>query len=558
MGILHSKNMPSYIIYLTMFIMGGCGLAYEYTISKIASDLLGNSVKQWAIIIATMMFFMGIGSDLQKYIKDNNLFDKYLLAEMLLSICGAIAPIAMIVTYGQYPTHYVLVQYFFIASIGLLIGFEIPLLARINTNYIKELKFNIGSILKMDYLGSLCGAIVWVYLLPHYFTLVEMAFVLGLINAAATIVALIYFRKYLKYLGYLSILIALIVCGLFWGLLNAKEWSIDAEQYLYKDTIIFSETTQYQHIVMTDSRAHDISLYINGHLQFNSFDEHIYHENLVHPAMALSGSRKRVLILGGGDGLALREVLKYSDVEEVVLCDLDPKMTEIAQSIPELSSMNRGSLRNAKVTLLQNGTLIPSGKQTIVAANKLKGYTAESEPVASVQVINIDAANFLEQASGVFDVILIDFPDPNAPELAKLYSTLFYERLKKKLAITGVFVQQSSSPVFAKEAYLAIGRTMRHVGLSAFPYHDNVPTFGEWGWWIGGHPQTVTKAYRDTRFKQVPVIPQEVETRYINGAVIQKNFMFGKDQLKSQYNGVNTLTTPVVYDYYLEGWQRHY
>ncbi len=546
--------MPSYVIYFTMFVMGGCGLAYEYTISKIASDLLGNSVKQWAIIIATMMFFMGIGSDLQKYLKDKNLFDKYLLAEMLLSICGAVAPIVMIWAYGHYPSHYVLFQYFFIASIGLLIGFEIPLLARINTAYISELKFNIGNILKMDYLGSLCGALIWVYVLPKHFTLVEMAFVLGLINAVATVVALFYFKEYLKHFSKLLLFLILIVVGLLYCLVNAQQWSVSAEQYLYKDTIVFSETTQYQHIVMTQSRSNDYALYINGHLQFNSFDEYIYHENLVHPALALATNPKRVLILGGGDGLALREVLKYQNITEVVLCDLDPKMTEISQKMDALSRLNQGSLANAKVSVLKNNQLIPSGVDTVFISKKSSSYNAHFSPVAEVQVINIDAANFLESISGLFDVILIDFPDPNSPELAKLYSTLFYQRLKSKLSRHGIFMQQSSSPVFAKEAFLCIGRTINSVGLSALPYHDNVPTFGEWGWWVGGHPEYFDRIIERDEF----AIPNEIETRYLNSQLMRNNFNFGKEQLNSSAKDINTLTTSVVYDYYLEGWQRHY
>ncbi|MEJ2546064.1 MAG: hypothetical protein P8Y99_18530, partial [Calditrichaceae bacterium] len=157
-------------------------MAYEYTLSKVASDLLGNSVRQWAIIIGVMMFFMGIGSDVQKYFSNKFLIDQFILYEILLGLLGAFGPIALLFFYGQYNEYYILIQYLFICSIGLIIGFEIPLITRINETYISELKFNIGAVLKMDYIGALAGSLAWIFLLPKFFTIIETAFVLGLLN----------------------------------------------------------------------------------------------------------------------------------------------------------------------------------------------------------------------------------------------------------------------------------------------------------------------------------------------------------------------------------------
>ena len=196
-----SELKDRFIIYLSMFIMGGCGLAYEYTLSKMSSYMLGNTAQQWAIIIGVMMFFMGVGSDIQKYLNDEGIFDKFIFFEILLGLLGGIGPIAMLYVYGKANPYFVFVQYFFIGGIGLLIGLEIPLLTRINEKYTRELRFNIGGILKMDYIGSLCGALLWVFILPKFFTIVETAIVLGLVTVSTAVVALVYFRQYVVNFG---------------------------------------------------------------------------------------------------------------------------------------------------------------------------------------------------------------------------------------------------------------------------------------------------------------------------------------------------------------------
>ena len=550
----NQDKLSSFTLYATMFIMGGCGLAYEYTISKTASDLLGNSVQQWAIIIASMMLFMGIGSDVQKYLKGNNLIEIFLIAEILLALSGAIAPIAMLYTYGTNPEYYILVQYAFIAVIGLLIGFEIPLLTRINTQFTKQLSFNLGNILKMDYIGSLAGAIAWVFILPKFFTIPQSAFVLAAINLAAAGLALLYFKKWLPSTKKVSLFFFFALGVLITGFLNVRDWTSYSEQFLYRDKIILSKTTKFQHIVLTKSKANDYSLFINSHLQFNSVDEFIYHENLVHPAFLFSQEHRDVLILGGGDGLALREILKYPGVKNVVLCDLDPEIVNISKSTPALMELADSSLADARITHLINNSVEILGKDSIYLKRGKNKQDKAEFPVAEINLIHIDAFNFLDEISGLYDIIIIDFPDPNSPELSKLYSNIFYERLKNKLKKTGIFMQQSSSPFFAKEAYLAIGRTINASNMKALPYHDNVPTFGEWGWWLGGHPEYMNALNFTSILSQTDSIP--VPTQYLTPELIQSGFQFGKNELKTDEVNINTLTEPIVYNYYLQGWSR--
>ena len=554
--ILQVRSPESMVLYISMLVMGACGIAYEYTFCKIASDLLGDSVRQWAIIIGIMMFFMGVGSDVQKYIGDRNIFDKFIVAEVCLGLAGGFGPVIMLFVFGSFPSHYILAQYFFIITIGLLIGFEIPLLTRINQTYTKELKLNLAGVLKMDYIGSLGGALLWVFWLPKFFIMTQTAFVLGAFNVFTACVTLVYFRKLISKKKAVASFSFASLALLIAGFTTAENFTSHAEQYLYRDKIVFSTTSSYQHIVITESRGRDIACYINGHLQFHSFDEHIYHENLIHPAFAIAPVRKNILVLGGGDGLAVREILKYPEVNSITLCDIDPMMTELAVQNPYFTALNQNSLKNSKLTILKNHALIPVGQEKIIVPNQIKPYQEKTGEVATVNIINLDAALFVEQISGLYDIIIIDFPDPNAPGLSKLYSKKFYSNIKKKLSATGIIVQQATSPVMAREAFLCIGRTMRDAGLSVIPYHDNVPSFGEWGWWIGGkETMSQKKAIRE---KIESVTRLDVSTKYLTAGLLKSSLEFGRNQLQTNQTAINTIMRSCVYDYYIKGWQQNY
>lgn len=546
-------HKESWVLYVAMFVMGACGLAYEYTLSKVAGDILGNSIRQWAIIIGVMMFFMGIGADMQKYLNDTYIVDFFILFEILIGLAGAFGPISYIYSYGHFPLQFVVIQFFFIILIGFIIGLEIPLITRINEKFITELKLNLAAVLKMDYIGSLAGALAWVLILPLYFEQVQGAFVLGILNICVAIFTFYFFRKMVVHKNSIIALLIVSSFAISYGFINSKEWRIYAEQYLYKDRIIFSETTRYQHIVLTQSRSKDIRCYINGHLQFNSADEFIYHENLVHPAFAIAPAHKNILILGGGDGLALREVLKYSAVQKVVLCDIDPKMTQLAKENNIFKTINNNSLADARLVTVYNNALRPADTTTIYSRNQNVYHDREEQQVALVELINIDAMQFAEQVSGIYDIIILDFPDPNMPDLAKLYSQQFYDLLYNKLSAYGIIVQQATSPYHSKEVFLCVGRTLSAAGFSAIPLKDNVPSFGEWGWWIAAKKDRYGAA---TLLKKLSSIKDlQVATQYLTPQVIAAGLVFAKDQLKTEERGVNTLANSLIYNYYLESWQ---
>ncbi|MBL0701444.1 MAG: spermidine synthase, partial [Desulfosarcina sp.] len=379
-------------IYIITFLMGGCGIAYEYTFSKIASDLLGNSVQQWAIIIGLMMFCMGIGSDIQKYIKDKHIFDSFIFFEILLSLIGGFGPILLLFVFGAGRDYFALAQYGLSTVVGILIGLEIPVLARINERYTPQLRLNIGGILRMDYIGAFLGALAWIFVLTRFFTIIQTGFIIGIINNIVAGIALLYFVKNASKKFILAGAAIVSVAALGYGFYAAPAWTAYAEQRLFLDPIVYSKTTVYQHIVLTQHFSGDLSCYINGHLQFHSNDEYIYHEFLVHPAMHAAQQRKRILVLGGGDGLAVREVLKYKEVGSITLVDIDPEMTDIATNNPYLASLNQGSLQNAKVNVIKNRVIKPGTKMEVPIENRARPLLQELSPGPEISIINMDAA----------------------------------------------------------------------------------------------------------------------------------------------------------------------
>jgi len=536
---------------LLMFLLGGCGLAYEYTLSKIASDLLGNSLQQWATMIATMLFAMGLGADLQKHTPVAKLADRLISTQLLLAVLGGFGPLLMVHGFASLPQIYILIQYGLAFGVGLLIGYEIPLVMRINEATEPDMRFNLAQVLKMDYIGALAGALLWTFILVRFFSIERISFILGLITVASSGICFLLYRDRLMRprLRLLEMAGATIALGA--GLVFGRQLVLQAEQFLYRDPIVASITTPFQHVVLTKTATGNLRCYINGHLQFNEADEYIYHENLVHPAMHIAQRREKVLVLGGGDGLALREILKYPDVRSVTLVDLDPMITDLATTDPDLKRLNEGSMLHPKV-LRREAVGITTGEtyQTSQTSQQ-EHFGATDHETATLHVLNLDAARFVQSTGEGYDVVFMDFPDPNSPDLAKLYGRPFYDNLRRVLNPGAVVVQQSGSTFQAKEAFLCIGRTLAAAGFDAVPYHDNVPSFGEWGWWIaaGG------KSAAETRAALEAIPDLRVPTRYLTPPLISVSLVFGKSQLNSSNLDFTSLTEPRVYHYHLQGWK---
>ena len=532
----------------SMLIMGACGIIYEYTLGVLGNYLIGSSHEQIFVIIGIMMFAMGLGAVVQRRFV-GRLFDKFLTIELLLGFLGGISSITIYAAFA-WTASYHTVLYLFALAIGFFIGFEIPVLIRLNTEYEKSLRINLSEILCMDYVGALLGALLFTYVLLTRLTVGRISLVLGLVNTLLAVGGLLYFWPLVKRRKLLAIACTLSICVLSVGLARVDEWMIELEQRFYFDPIIHSETSKYQHIVMTQ-RDEVLKLYLNGRLQFSSADEVIYHDLLVHVPMTLAPRRDRVLILGGGDGLALREVLRYPDVRHVTLVDIDPAIVRLASKHPEMIRVNEAAFHDARVRVLEpDGVLATDETVSILAKTKLASELVDDTeyPLAEVSVYNIDADLFVQRVRETFDVAILDFPDPSIVELAKLYSTNFYRALADRLAPGALISTQSSSPFDAKRAFLCIGQTLRAAGYRAVPYRQNVPSFGEWGWhlawrdWISV-PQMRQRIFAQNRFS--------VETAYLTPEVMHAAFAFGKGWLESaQEVQPNSKFRPVLLQYY--------
>ncbi len=542
------------LLALSMFFTGAAGFIFECILSTVATFILGNSIEQFSVTISLMMLMMGVAGYWQSRLSDSNLIFKFLLVETSLALLGGFAPIAVYSSYALMETHFALVQYFFVLAIGFLIGLEIPLVLRINRLYVPQLKSNIATVFSTDYIGAFVGALIWVYVLLKYFPLTEISFFVAALNFAVALITFGYFA----YHGEVSrriaavALVAVTATALAFGYIRNRDWNEALEQRFYDHPIVFSKTTKYQHLVLTGSvRPTDYRLYINGNLQFSSLDEHIYHEMLVHPAMALAGKRDRVLILGGGDGLGLREVLKYGDVREVVLADIDPDMIALARDHVVMGELNQGAFSDARVIAQAAAGVAETDLEAPVYEYSAgTGRLPELKQATSVTVYTVDADKLADSLEGPFDVILIDLPDPNSVELVKLYSREFYFKVRRLLAHDGMMTVQSTSPYHAKESFLCIRRTLESAGFETQPYHDNVPSFGDWGWilaWGAGGAQRPPS--------QLAIA--EDRLRYLTPERLAASMSFGKGSLETAETDVNRLMQPALMRYYLsESWQQ--
>lgn len=573
--------MPRGVLGMTMVFTGAAGLIYEYVLSTVFSYLLGNSIEQFSLTIGIMFAMMGLGGILQKFLR-GSLVELFLAAELLLVMLGGFAPIVLQWAFAELPNDFMAIKYFYICAIGFLVGIEIPLVMRINERFTTSLGNNIAGTWAWDYIGGFLGVIAWIAMLRAFVPITHISFWVAGCNLIVALISLAFFwhRGLLRKPGTapLALLTSLgVVLALILGYARVDGWSAHITQRLYEDPIETVVTTKYQNIVLTkgihptDPAGEDWRLWLNGNKQFSSADEKIYHELLVHPAMNLAARHERVLILGGGDGLALREVLKYPGVKEATLVDLDPGMIELARTHPVLRTLNQDAFADARVSSSLDSPALNEGvvdTGTIRNVSLQTGETREvdcemetatgtcreplTQSVADVNVFTIDADRFLSERGGPWDVVIVDLPDPNSVELAKLYSQEFYTKIKRSLAPDGMVVVQSTSPYHAKETFLCIMRTMGAAGLGTTPYHENVPSFGDWGWILGSpslSPDSLSERAGSLEEFGVP-------TDEIDAAGLKRALIFNRGWLNANRQEVSTLMQPVVFELYIhEAWR---
>lgn len=497
-------------LLLATFLVAVAGLIYELIAATVSSYLLGDSVRQFSFVIGVFLSAMGVGAWVSRYV--GNPVKGFIWAQIALGVIGGFLAPFLFFTYAA-TGEVGAALYGSLIAIGILSGMEIPLIARVlEAN--GAAKFRFENVLSADYVGALVASLAFPLLVIPLFGLMTASLAFGVLNLGVAAISLWVFKEEVDWRPWSACLGALL-CAVI-GLVQSERLVSVADAALFEDDVILSETTPYQQITVTRFRDR-VRLYLNHSIQFDSFDEHRYHEALVHPAMARAPHRGHVLILGGGDGLAVREVLRHAEVETVTLVDLDPRVTALFRDHPNLSRLNNGSLSDPRV-----------------------------------RIVNIDAWRFVEQEDKVFDVIIADLPDPKTIALSKLYSRGFYNLLVERLANTGVLVTQAGSPLFAREAFWSIVQTLGEARnpaapsdpLTLTPYHVYVPSFGDWGFVL---------AEPLARAKDAPSFPPGL--RFLTPDVWAAAQVFDNDITPVAVNS-NTLQTHALVDYYLEGWDR--
>ncbi|MCK5296440.1 MAG: polyamine aminopropyltransferase [Alphaproteobacteria bacterium] len=539
-----------------MAVLAACGLIYEYLLSHYAGRVLGVMENAIFAMIGVMIVSMGVGAFSAKLIKCP--FSGFAWLEVFIALLGASGvlliavvfavvdifprvlsenyglPIYLIPTGGLTETMNEIAEIFpYVIGffIGAMVGMEIPFIARVRENiYGQHIEHNAGTIYGADYIGAGIGSaifVIFILAMP-----VEKAAVLtAIVNLFAGLAFLfVYFSK----IKFAKLLLTghLLVSGVMIVLLSyGVEWGKNLEDMLYEDKVVFSTDTKFQHVTVTkrligSDKPPIYALYLNGRTQFSSDDEYMYHSMLVYPPMAASARQDNVLIIGGGDGLALRDALKWNP-KTVTVLELDevmveffskPKKTDVEIVNKPLLELNKNSFSDKRVKVIYND-----------AFNSVDDLLANGKK---------------------FDVIITDLPDPSHPDLNKLYSVKFYKKLHDLLAGDGAISVQSTSPYHAKEAFLTVGKTMETAGFKHVErYHHNVPSFGEWGWTIA----TKNGSSAKTRIKRLDKL--NIKDDWINKEKILSAFTFGANF----FNNIKTLEpnrigTNLMYRLHQKAW----
>lgn len=506
-------------VLLAVFVIATCGLIYELIAGTVASYLLGDSVTQFSTVIGVYLFAMGIGSWLSGSV-DRGLVRRFIEIEIAVALVGGVSAALLFFAFAHLAWFRVLL-YGLVLVIGALVGLEIPLLMRILKDRY-DLRDLVARVLTADYLGALLASLAFPLFLMPRLGLVRGAFFVGVLNAIVALACTYLLRSGLtrpRQALFLRVEAGLVLALLTAGLVFGDELTGAAEEGLYQDPVVFAESSPHQRVVVTEGRG-GFQLYINGNLQFASMDEHRYHEALVHPALAVArtssagqGGALSVLVMGGGDGLALRELLGHRDVESVTLVDLDPLMTRLGRELPLLVRQNRGALRDPRV-----------------------------------QVVNEDAFTWVArevETGRRFEVVIADFPDPTSFSLGKLYSTRFYRLVRRALAPGGVLAVQSTSPLLARRSYWCIASTLEESGFFVRGYHASVPSFGEWGYFLAAAAP----------FEVPSLLPPKPQLGFLTGEVMRAMFTFPKDMDRVEA-GANSLNNQILVSYYEAEWSR--
>ncbi|WP_024480109.1 polyamine aminopropyltransferase [Cellulophaga baltica] len=493
------------LISFAVFIAGLCSIIYELLVSTTATYFLGDGVRQFSIIIGVYLFSMGIGAFLSKFFREMPL-KFFVHIEFLLGLIGGIS--VPLLFYSFVSVDALTLQIICLAIIfliGLLTGMEVPLLTFVSDE--SDFKNNLSNVLSLDYIGGLLATLLFPFLLLPFVGLYYSSLIFGIFNILLGLALNHVFLEKSKktlFLGLLSITV-LLVLVIFGGQL-LKAW----DHAIYKNPIVLNEQTPYQKIVVT-KKQEDLRLYLNRVIQFSSADEYRYHEPLVHVPISLHTQPKTVLILGGGENLASREVLKHELVAAIDVVDIDSTMFHLAKTDPNFVKVNDGAAKNKRVHLIPE-----------------------------------DAFTFLHRIDKKYDIIIADLPDPTNEAIARLYSKQFFLLAKQKLNKNGLFVTQSGEIYFSNSVFSCINNTLTEVYKHVKPYHTYIPSFGDWGFIIAS---------------DIPIDEQDVKRdlpdnlKFLTENQFQMAFEFPKD-IQIAETKINTLDSPIILNYFLDDWNK--
>jgi spermidine synthase len=492
------------VLYVTIVLVATCGLVYELVAGAVSTYLLGDSITQLSTIIGVHLSAMGVGAWLSKHVEER-VAERFVECQLAASLVGGLTGPTLYVTFAE-SSRVRLVLYVLVAVTGVLVGTAMPLFIRVLARR-TTLEHVVPRVLALDYVGALVGALLFALLFLPSLGILRTGILFGCIGAIAALWGTSVFAASLdpRPLRIRGVVVLLVLVS---ALFASSRTVRAADEALLGHGVAFTKQTEYQRIVLTQAKS-GMSLFLDGNLQFSSTDEYRYHEALVHPAFATARERKDVLVLGGGDGLAVREILRWPEVASVTLVDLDPGMTELARELPFLRDLNGDALRDPRVT-----------------------------------VINDDAMVWVtKDPARTFDVAIVDFPDPNNFALGKLYTVRFYRLLKERIREGGAVAVQSTSPLVARRSFWCVVRTLEAAGFFARPYHAFVPSFGEWGYVLGTHVEAPLPARAPDGL------------RYLTSASMPSLFDLAPDMGPVPVD-LNRLNNQMLVRYYEEEWQR--
>ncbi len=529
------NRAPLFLLYLNVLIIASCGLVYELLAGTLASYLLGDSVTQFSLVIGIYLSALGAGAWISRFV-DERLARCFIEVELAVALIGGASAPVLFLAFSSVGAFRV-VLYGIVFAIGTLVGLELPLLMRLLKEHL-DFEDLVSRVLAFDYLGALFASLLFPMFCVPRLGLVRTSLLCGLLNAAVGLWGTYLLRPLLSSRGLSGLRgrACLVIGLLIVGIIKADSLTTLAEEHVLGEPIVHAETTPYQRIVLTQN-AKGFQLHLNGHLQFNSVDEHRYHEALVHPALSSVKSPRRVLVLGGGDGLAVREILRYPSVESITLVDLDPGMTSLADRFPPLAELSRSSLKDRRVTIINEDAFLWVGR--VARSESSKGV---AEPHALREGSGRATQNSDES---LFDTVIIDFPDPGTFSVGKLYSTRFYRMLHERLTGNAVISVQCTSPLVAPQSYWCIVKTLEASGFHVRPYHAAVPTFGEWGFVLASSaplPETLS-------------LSSELSgtSRFLTDKILNSLFDLPPDLARVEAE-VNQLNNQVLVHYYDQEW----